>query len=76
MVRFLARPVDHALLVRLLTEGGIFDHAVREESDAVPVKSGTVFAGAPPMSAEQLVTRGLINHGDEHFGSIRKTIGG
>jgi hypothetical protein len=70
MVRFLARPVDHALLVRLLTEGGIFDHAVREESDAVPVKSGTVFAGAP------LVTRGLINHGDEHFGSIRKTIGG
>jgi hypothetical protein len=35
-----------------------------------------VFAGLPPMSAEQLVMRGLINHIDEHFGSIRKTIGG
>jgi MFS family permease len=38
-------------------------------------KSGTVFTDAPPMSAEQLVMLGLITHIDEHFGSIRKTVG-
>jgi len=27
------------------------------------------------MSAEQLVMGGLINHVDEHSGSVRKTIG-
>jgi len=27
------------------------------------------------MSAEQLVMRALINHTDEHYGSIKKTIG-
>jgi len=27
------------------------------------------------MTAEQLVTRGFIGHIDEHFGSIRKTVG-
>jgi len=49
---------------------------VRDLSDEQLARSGTVFAGLPPMSAEQLVMRGLINHIDEHFGSIRKTIGG
>ena len=48
---------------------------VRDLSDDQLAKSGTVFAGAPPMTAEQLVTRGLIGHIDEHFGSIRKTVG-
>ena len=38
-------------------------------------KSGTVFTDAPLMTAEQLVTRGLINHIDEHVGSIRKAVG-
>jgi len=49
---------------------------VRDLSDEQLAKSGIVFAGMPPMTAEQLVMRGLINHIDEHFGSIRKTIGG
>ena len=49
---------------------------VRDLSDEQLARSGTVFAGLPPMSAEQLVMRGLINHIDEHFGSIRKTISG
>jgi hypothetical protein len=35
-----------------------------------------VFEGLPPMTAEQLVFRALINHTDEHYGSIKKTIGG
>jgi hypothetical protein len=30
---------------------------------------------APPMTAEQLVTRGLLTHIDEHVGSIRKPVG-
>ena len=37
-------------------------------------KGGTVFTGAPPMTAEEMVTRALIGHMDDHFGSIRKTI--
>ena len=49
---------------------------VRGLSDAEFAKSGTVFAGVPPMSAEDLVKRALLGHMDEHFGSIRKTIDG
>ena len=48
---------------------------IRGLSDEQLAKSGTVFTGVPPMTAEQLITRGLLNHIDEHFGSIRKTVG-
>jgi hypothetical protein len=48
---------------------------VRGLNDDQLAKSGTVFAGAPPMSAEQMITNALIGHIDEHFGSIRKTAG-
>lgn len=37
--------------------------------------SGTVLAGAPVMTAEQVILNVLINHIDDHFGSIRKTVG-
>jgi hypothetical protein len=49
---------------------------VRGLSDDQLGKSGTVLAEAPPMTVEDLVTRGLIEHADEHLGSIRKTLGG
>jgi hypothetical protein len=49
---------------------------VRGLSDEQLAKSGTVLAGMPPMSAEQAVTSILINHIEDHIGSIRKTIGG
>lgn len=49
---------------------------VRGLSDDQLAKSATVLAGMPPMSTEQVVTGILINHIDDHFGSIRKTIGG
>ncbi len=49
---------------------------VRGLSDAELAKSGTVFTGMPPMSAEEMVKRALLGHIDEHSGSIRKTIGG
>ena len=48
---------------------------VRGLSDEQLAKSGTVFTDAPPMTAERLVTAGLLNHIDEHIGSIRKTVG-
>jgi DinB family protein len=49
---------------------------VRGLSDVELAKSGTVFTGLPPMSAAEMVQRALLGHIDEHFGSIRKTIGG
>ena len=49
---------------------------LRGLSDEALAKSGTVFAGVPPMTAEDVVKRALLGHIDEHFGSIRKTIGG
>ena len=48
---------------------------VRGLSDEQLAKSGTVLTGAPPMTAEQVITGILINHIDDHFGSIRKTVG-
>jgi len=48
---------------------------LRGLSDAELAKSGTVFAGLPPMTAEDMVKRALLDHLDEHFGSIRATIG-
>jgi hypothetical protein len=48
---------------------------VRGLDDDQLAKSGKVLAEAPPMSAEQIVTGILINHIDDHFGSIRKTVG-
>jgi DinB family protein len=47
---------------------------VRGLDDAALAKSGTVLAGMPPMSVEQIVTGVLINHIDDHFGSIRATV--
>ena len=48
---------------------------VRGLSDDQLAKSMTVLAGMPAMTAEQVVTNILINHINDHYGSIRKTIG-
>jgi hypothetical protein len=48
---------------------------VRGLRDDQLAMSATVFTDAPPMTAEQLITSGLISHIDAHFGSIRKTVG-
>jgi hypothetical protein len=48
---------------------------VRGLSDAELAKSGAVHTGRPPMGVEQIVSGILINHIDEHFGSIRATVG-
>jgi hypothetical protein len=49
--------------------------ALRGLSDEELTKSGVIFQDAPPFTVEQLVTRGLIAHTDEHMGSIRKAVG-
>ena len=48
---------------------------VRGLSDEQLAKTATVLTGMPAMSAEQVVTGILINHIEDHFGSIRKTVG-
>jgi hypothetical protein len=49
---------------------------VRGLNDDDLARTGTVLTGMPPMSVEQIVTNILINHVDDHVGSIRKTVGG
>ena len=48
---------------------------VRALSDAELNSSGTVFTGAPAMTAQQVIEGVLINHIDDHMGSIRATVG-
>jgi len=48
---------------------------IRGLSDAELAKSATLLKGLPPMTAEQVIVGGLLVHIDEHFGSIRKTVG-
>lgn len=48
---------------------------IRGLSDADLATGGTVLQGLPPMTAEQLIAGGLLGHIDEHYGSIRKTVG-
>ena len=48
---------------------------IRGLSDEQMAKTGVVLQGVPPMTAEQLITGGLLGHIDMHFGSIRKTVG-
>jgi hypothetical protein len=48
---------------------------VRGLGDAELAKKGTVLAGMPPMSVEEIVNGILISHIDEHCGSIRATVG-
>lgn len=63
--------------IRLHKEGAAAAAAaVRGLSDGELAKTGTVFTGMPPVSAEELVKRILLGHVDAHFDSIRKTIGG
>jgi hypothetical protein len=48
--------------------------AVRGLDDAALTRSAELLKGMPPMSVEQAVSGILINHLEEHLGSIRKTV--
>jgi hypothetical protein len=61
--------------IELHTKGAAAAAAVvRALSDDQLGKSGTVITGAPAMTAEQVISDVLINHIDDHFGSIRRSI--
>lgn len=49
--------------------------AIRGLSDDELARSGTLLTGMPPMTAEQVIAGGLLQHIDEHYGSIRETVG-
>ena len=48
---------------------------LRGLDDAQLDKSGTVLTGMPAMTCQQAIEGILINHIDDHMGSIRKTVG-
>jgi len=48
---------------------------VRGFSDAELDRTGGVLIGMPPMSTQQVVEQVLINHVNEHLGSIRAVVG-
>jgi hypothetical protein len=48
---------------------------VRGLSDADLERTGTLMTGMPPMSVQQIIEGVLINHVDEHLGSIKATLG-
>jgi len=62
--------------IALLRKGtAVAATTVRGLRDDQLTKSAQVMTGIPPMTVEQLITGGLLVHLDEHFGSIRKTVG-
>jgi hypothetical protein len=62
-------------LALLHTNGAKAAGIVRGLSDAELDRSGTVLVGVPPMTAAQAIEGILINHVNEHLGSIRATVG-
>jgi hypothetical protein len=72
---------EHAACTRaetiaLLDRGAAAAAAViRGLDDDQLSRRAVVVAELPPMSVEELIAAGLLGHTDEHFGSIRKTIG-
>lgn len=49
--------------------------AIRGLSDAQLATGAPLMAGMPPMTAEELINLGLLAHADEHYDSIRRTVG-
>ena len=72
---------DHASCTKaetiaLLERGAAATAAVlRRLSDDQLVKRGTVLTDEPSITVEQLIVVVLLRHADQHFGSIRKTVG-
>jgi PhnB protein len=62
--------------IALLRKGtAVAATTVRGLRDDQLTTSAQVMTGIPPMTVEQLIAGGLLVHLDEHFGSIRKTVG-
>ena len=62
--------------IELFRKGaGVAVAAIRRLSDEQLSRSAKVVSTMPPMTVEQLIGAALLNHIDEHFGSIRQTAG-
>ena len=62
--------------IALLREGSaVASGTIRGLNDSQLAARGTVLTDLPQMSVEQLINTGLLGHLEEHFGSIRKTVG-
>ena len=62
-------------LALLKTNGAKAAGIVRGLGDAELDRSAAVLTGMPPFTAAQVIERILINHTDEHMGSMKATIG-
>jgi PhnB protein len=62
--------------LELLRKGAAVAAArVRALNDEALPKNGPLGPGGPPMTVEALIAAGLLGHIDDHFGSIRRTVG-
>jgi DinB superfamily len=62
--------------IALLRKGtALASRTIRGLTDAQLAKSGTVLTDLPQMTVEQLIGAALLSHVEEHFGSIRATVG-
>ena len=62
--------------IALLERGAVSTvEVLRGLSDDQLAKRGTALTDMPPISVEQLIVTVLLKHADQHFGSIRKTVG-
>jgi DinB family protein len=61
-------------LALLKSNGAKAAGIIRGLSDADLDRSATVVTGMPPFTATQVIERILINHTDEHMGSIKAAI--
>jgi len=61
--------------VELYRKGAAEATTIRALSDEDLARSGRLVPGAPPMTVEELISRGLLGHIDDHVGSIRMAVG-
>ena len=62
--------------VALLRKGAAaVSSTIRGLTDGELTRSGTVLVDLPQMTVEQLIQAAVFGHLEEHFGSIRKTVG-
>jgi hypothetical protein len=62
--------------IALMKKGAaVASSTIRGLTEAELGKSGTVLTDLPQMSVEQLIQAALFAHLEEHFGSIRKSVG-
>jgi hypothetical protein len=62
-------------IAHLRQGAAVASRTIRGLTDAHLATSGTVLTDRPQMTVEQLIDAALFSHIEEHFGSIRATVG-